>query len=39
MTGFVLAYAGFLLTHFVPTRPAIRERLIGIMGRRAWFSN
>ena len=38
MTGFALAYAGFLLTHFVPTRPAIRERLIQAMGRRAWFS-
>jgi uncharacterized membrane protein len=37
MTGFALAYAGFLLTHFVPTRPAIRERLIQALGRRAWF--
>jgi uncharacterized membrane protein len=37
MTGFALAYAGFLLTHFVPTRPAIRERLIRTMGRCAWF--
>ena len=38
MTGFAVAYATFLLTHFVPTRPAIRERLVGAMGRRAWFS-
>jgi uncharacterized membrane protein len=38
MTGFALAFAGFLLTHFVPTRPRIRERLIGALGRRAWFS-
>ncbi|TNC73272.1 NnrU family protein [Rubellimicrobium roseum] len=38
MTGFAAAYAAFLLTHFVPTRPAIRERLVGAMGRRAWFS-
>lgn len=38
MTGFALAYVSFLLTHFVPTRPAIRERLIRALGRRAWFS-
>ncbi|TNC51821.1 NnrU family protein [Rubellimicrobium rubrum] len=38
MTGFTLAYAGFLLTHFVPTRPRVREQLIWVMGRRAWFS-
>lgn len=38
MTGFALAYASFLLTHFVPTRPRVRERLIRSVGRRAWFS-
>lgn len=37
MTGFALAYVTFMATHFVPTRPAIRERLIGAMGRRVWF--
>ena len=36
--GFALAFAAFLGTHFVPTRPPIRERLIAIFGRRAWFS-
>ncbi|HVG47645.1 MAG TPA: NnrU family protein [Rubellimicrobium sp.] len=36
--GFALALAAFLGTHFVPTRPAIRSRLIGAMERRAWFS-
>ena len=36
--GFALAFAAFLGTHFVPTRPPIRERLITTMGRRAWFS-
>ena len=37
-TGFALALAAFLGTHFVPTRPAIRSRLIQALGRRAWFS-
>jgi uncharacterized membrane protein len=37
-TGFALAYAAFLGTHFVPTRPPVRERLIAALGRRAWFS-
>ncbi len=37
-TGFALALTAFLGTHFVPTRPAIRARLIEAMGRRAWFS-
>ena len=36
--GFALAFAAFLGTHFVPTRPPIRERLITTFGRRAWFS-
>ena len=36
--GFALALAAFLGTHFVPTRPAIRARLIDALGRRAWFS-
>jgi len=36
--GFALALSAFLGTHFVPTRPAIRSRLIGAIGRRAWFS-
>lgn len=35
--GFALALAAFLGTHFVPTRPAIRARLIEALGRRAWF--
>lgn len=34
----MLALAAFLLTHFVPTRPALRERLVAALGRRAWFS-
>ena len=36
--GFALAWTAFVGTHFVPTRPAIRSRLIGAIGRRAWFS-
>ena len=36
--GFTLAFAAFLGTHFVPTRPPIRERLVALLGRRAWFS-
>jgi uncharacterized membrane protein len=35
---FALAWAAFLVTHLVPARPAIRERLVGAMGRRAWFA-
>ena len=35
--GFALALTAFLGTHFVPTRPAIRARLIEALGRRAWF--
>lgn len=36
--GFALAWTAFVGTHFVPTRPAIRSRLIEALGRRAWFS-
>ncbi len=36
--GLALALTAFLGTHFVPTRPAIRSRLIEALGRRAWFS-
>ena len=36
--GYALAWAAFLLTHFVPTRPRLRGRLIAALGRRAWFS-
>ena len=36
--GFALALAAFLGTHFVPTRPAIRSRLVEALGRRTWFS-
>ncbi|WP_210528209.1 NnrU family protein [Rubellimicrobium arenae] len=41
MTGwgsFAVAGLAFLLTHFVPARPAIRARLIATLGRRLWFS-
>jgi uncharacterized membrane protein len=37
-TGFAAALLAFLLTHFVPTRPAIRTRLVATLGRRLWFS-
>ncbi|MBP1807399.1 NnrU family protein [Rubellimicrobium aerolatum] len=37
-TGFTLAMGAFLLTHFVPTRPSVRSRLLAAFGRRAWFS-
>ncbi len=37
-SGFSLALLAFLLTHFVPTRPRLRERLVAALGRRAWFS-
>jgi uncharacterized membrane protein len=37
-SGYTLALAAFLLTHFVPTRPSLRERLVAALGRRAWFS-
>lgn len=36
--GFALAWAVFLGTHVVLTRTAIRSRLIGAVGRGAWFS-
>ncbi|EYD76721.1 NnrU family protein, required for expression of nitric oxide and nitrite reductase (Nir and Nor) [Rubellimicrobium mesophilum DSM 19309] len=36
--GYALAWTAFVGTHFVPTRPAIRARLIEALGRRAWFS-
>lgn len=36
--GFALALATFGATHFVPTRPALRARLVAGLGRRVWFS-
>ncbi len=36
--GYALAWAAFLATHFVPARPALRERLVAALGRRPWFS-
>lgn len=41
MTGwleFAAALALFVGTHFLPTRRGLRDRLIGAMGRRAYFS-
>lgn len=40
MTGwapFAAALVVFLLSHAIPVRPAVRERLIGLMGRTPYF--
>lgn len=34
---FALALGAFLLSHAIPMRPALRARLIGLMGRWAYF--
>ncbi|PDT85786.1 NnrU family protein [Sinorhizobium sp. BJ1] len=38
MTEFLLALFAFLILHSIPAVPAIRERLISLLGRAAYFS-
>jgi uncharacterized membrane protein len=37
-TEFVLAMAAFLASHFLPVRGGLRDRLINLIGRRAYFA-
>lgn len=37
-TQFALAYAIFLLAHMIPARPALRRRLAGWLGERAYLA-
>ncbi|MGP9810509.1 NnrU family protein [Rhodopseudomonas sp. NSM] len=36
-TEFVAAFAVFLLSHAIPARPAVRERLVGALGERGFL--
>lgn len=38
MTEFAIALALFLLAHTVPTRPAVRRRLTGVLGERTYLT-
>ncbi|MDA7965097.1 NnrU family protein [Ruegeria sp.] len=41
MTGwgpFIAALAAFMLSHMIPARPAVRDRLIGVLGRTGYFT-
>ena len=35
--AYFLAFAGFVLAHVLPTRPAIRGRLVALLGERAYL--
>lgn len=37
MTQFLLALGAFLLAHAVPPLPAVRGRLVALLGRRAYL--
>lgn len=36
--GFAAAWLAFFASHFIPSLPGLRDRLIAAMGRRAYFS-
>lgn len=38
MSDFVLSLLAFLAAHLVPTRPAVRRQLVGILGRRGYLA-